>query len=131
MTDCDLRGAENCRTLRARWVAAGFPIAGVLVITLSSRSRHLRNRTDRETTYVKARNAPTRRLHPHAELSTREVHRSCVQPRQVMESKQVRRLPVLDKDHRLVGTVAMADLAAIVDPSESGKTIRKISQPTR
>jgi len=48
-----------------------------------------------------------------------------------MESKQVRRLPVLDKDHRLVGTVAMADLAAIVDPSESGKTIRKISQPTR
>src|SRR5262245_11137194 len=51
--------------------------------------------------------------------------------REVMESKQVRRLPVLDKDHRLVGTVAMADLAAIVDPSESGKTIRKISQPTR
>jgi len=59
-------------------------------------------------------------------LADDEVQRA----REIMESKQVRRLPVLDKDHRLVGTVAMADLAAIVDPSESGKTIRKISQPT-
>ena len=82
MTDCDLRGAENCRTLRARWVAAGFPIPGVLVIASSSCSRHLRIRTDPETTYVKARNAHTLRLHRHVELSTREADRSCVQPRQ-------------------------------------------------
>src|SRR5262249_23388036 len=67
------RGAENCRTLRARWVAAGFPIAGVLVLTSSGRSRHLRNRTDPETTYVKARHPHTRRLHPHVGLSTREA----------------------------------------------------------
>jgi CBS domain-containing protein len=48
---------------------------------------------------------------------------------EVMESKQVRRLPVLDRDHRLVGTVAIGDIAATVDAKESGEALRKISEP--
>ena len=35
MNDRDLRGAENCRTFRARWATAAFPITGVLAITLA------------------------------------------------------------------------------------------------
>ena len=42
---------------------------------VGSRSRHLRNRTDPETTYVKARNARTRRVASALELSMREVDR--------------------------------------------------------
>jgi len=49
---------------------------------------------------------------------------------EIMRGKQVRRLPVLDEDHRLVGTVAIADLAAVVEPRDSGATLRKISEPT-
>jgi len=48
---------------------------------------------------------------------------------EVMESRQVRRLPVLDRDHRLVGTVAIGDIAATVDATESGEALRKISEP--
>jgi CBS-domain-containing membrane protein len=48
-----------------------------------------------------------------------------------MQNKKVRRLPVLDQDHRLVGTVAIGDLAAAVDPPGSGEALRKISEPTR
>jgi len=47
---------------------------------------------------------------------------------EIMESKQVRRLPVLDRDHRLVGTVAIGDLAAAVEPRAGGEALRKISQ---
>lgn len=32
------RSRENCRTFRARWATAAFPIADVLAITLASRS---------------------------------------------------------------------------------------------
>ena len=47
----------------------------------------------------------------------------------VMEGKQIRRLPVLDRDHRLVGTVALGDLALTVNPEHSGQALRKISEP--
>src|SRR5262245_30160118 len=65
---------------------------------------------------------------PHVDycLADDDVERAL----EVMQGKQVRRLPVLDQDHRLVGTVAIADLAAVVEPRASGTTLRKISQPT-
>jgi CBS-domain-containing membrane protein len=47
-----------------------------------------------------------------------------------MQNKKIRRLPVLDQDHRL-GTVAIGDLAAAVDPPGSGEALRKISEPMR
>jgi CBS domain-containing protein len=47
----------------------------------------------------------------------------------LMESKQIRRLPVLDCDHRLVGTVSLGDLAVMVDPKHSGQALRKVSEP--
>jgi CBS domain-containing protein len=41
---------------------------------------------------------------------------------------QVRRLPVVDRDKRLVGIVAMADLAIKRGPGVAGETIKEVSE---
>jgi CBS domain-containing protein len=46
-----------------------------------------------------------------------------------MSTLQVRRLPVLNRDKRLVGIVAMADLATRYDGPAAGRAIRQVSQP--
>jgi CBS domain-containing protein len=48
----------------------------------------------------------------------------------LMRRHEVRRLPVLDKDNRLVGMVALADLAQHTDERTSGKAVQGVSQPT-
>jgi CBS domain-containing protein len=42
---------------------------------------------------------------------------------------QVRRLPVVNRDKRLVGIVALGDVAACEDPDRTGKTVAGISTP--
>lgn len=50
--------------------------------------------------------------------------------RQTMEKAQVRRLPVVDADHRLVGIVSLGDLATRVgDGTDCGHTLACISAP--
>jgi CBS domain-containing protein len=47
----------------------------------------------------------------------------------VMQDKQVRRLPILDRDKQLVGIVAVADIATKAnDAGETGRTVREISE---
>jgi CBS-domain-containing membrane protein len=49
-----------------------------------------------------------------------------------MSEHQIRRLPVVNHDHRLVGIVALGDFA--VDSSEiqpAAEALSKISEPTR
>jgi CBS domain-containing protein len=49
----------------------------------------------------------------------------------VMRERQIRRLPVLDRSDRLVGVVALADLATdLGDDKLKGATLEDISQPT-
>ncbi|MGE3912621.1 MAG: CBS domain-containing protein, partial [Chloroflexota bacterium] len=49
----------------------------------------------------------------------------------VMRERQIRRLPVLDRSDRLVGVVALGDLATdLVDDRLKGSTLEEISQPT-
>jgi CBS domain-containing protein len=48
---------------------------------------------------------------------------------QLMQEKQVRRLPVLDGQHRLVGTVSLGDLSHVLKPNDSSSTLREISRP--
>jgi len=49
----------------------------------------------------------------------------------VMRRRQIRRLPVLDRNDRLVGMVALADLATdLGNDSLKGETLEDISQPT-
>ncbi len=48
-----------------------------------------------------------------------------------MAAKQIRRLPVVDRDKRLVGIVALADLAREDKDKRVGETVEQISQPER
>ncbi len=46
----------------------------------------------------------------------------------LMAEHQVRRLPVVEEDGRLVGIVAQADVARLGDDAETGDVVQKISQ---
>jgi CBS domain-containing protein len=46
-----------------------------------------------------------------------------------MGEQQVRRLPVLDREKRLVGIVSLGDIARQVRPRMTGATVAAISQP--
>ena len=46
---------------------------------------------------------------------------------QLMAKHQVRRLPVVEEDGRLLGVVAQADVAEHAEPSETGRMVEEIS----
>lgn len=48
-----------------------------------------------------------------------------------MQQLQIRRLPVLDRDKRLVGIVSLGDLAAKGDQVQAGEALADISEPAR
>jgi len=51
---------------------------------------------------------------------------------QLMSEKQIRRLPVLDRDKRLVGIVSLGDLATEArDEKVAGDALKEISEPGR
>jgi predicted transcriptional regulator len=47
----------------------------------------------------------------------------------IMEEKQIRRLPVLNREKRLVGIVSLGDVAVSSSPAFSGTALRDVSQP--
>lgn len=47
----------------------------------------------------------------------------------LMSEHQIRRLPVIDAAKRMVGIVALADIARADDAADSGRTLKEISQP--
>jgi CBS-domain-containing membrane protein len=49
---------------------------------------------------------------------------------QMMEIRQIRRVPVLDRDQRLVGIVSLGDLAVETqDQHLAGQTLEGVSEP--
>jgi CBS domain-containing protein len=48
--------------------------------------------------------------------------------RRVMETRQVRRVPVTDEHGRLVGIVSIADLARALDAEQVGHTVEEVSE---
>lgn len=48
-----------------------------------------------------------------------------------MAEGQIRRLPVLDRDKRLVGILAIGDLTGRVKDRTAGQTLEEISEPSR
>ena len=49
---------------------------------------------------------------------------------ELMQSKQIRRLPILNKDKRLVGMLSLGDLANRTQDSKlAGKTLEEVSTP--
>lgn len=50
---------------------------------------------------------------------------------QLMESEQVRRLPVMDDDDHLVGMISITDLAEHLPDRVAGELLREVSEPPR
>ncbi|MFU8815588.1 MAG: CBS domain-containing protein [Pseudomonadales bacterium] len=48
----------------------------------------------------------------------------------LMAEHQIRRLPVLDAEQRLVGIVSLGDLARNEQPDAAGEALKKVSEPT-
>jgi CBS domain-containing protein len=48
----------------------------------------------------------------------------------LMNERQVRRLPVINRDKRLVGMLALADLATKADERAQAEALQGVSQPT-
>jgi CBS domain-containing protein len=49
---------------------------------------------------------------------------------QIMERYQIRRLPILTRDKRLVGMVSLGDLAVSSDtPTQAGETLKHVAAP--
>lgn len=48
-----------------------------------------------------------------------------------MQQLQIRRLPVLDRDNRLVGMLSLGDLASRGDVDQAGAALADISEPSR
>lgn len=48
---------------------------------------------------------------------------------QLMDDKQIRRVPVVDESGECCGIVAQADIARAMDASDTGHLLRDISQP--
>ena len=49
----------------------------------------------------------------------------------LMAEHQVRRLPVVEEDGRVVGVVAQADVARLADDRKTGEVVERISQDSR
>src|SRR5918999_338649 len=49
---------------------------------------------------------------------------------ELMSSRQVRRIPIVDKDGAIVGIVSQADIATrLAQPEETGQVVQAISEP--
>jgi len=50
---------------------------------------------------------------------------------QLMAENQVRRIPVVGEDGRIIGIIAQADMATrIGEPAQTGEVVREISEPS-
>ena len=47
-----------------------------------------------------------------------------------MAEQQIRRLPVVDRNKRLVDIIALADISTAIPPKRAGKTLRNIRSET-
>lgn len=62
-------------------------------------------------------------VHVYADQDVEDVVR-------VMEERQIRRVPVVSREERLVGIVSLGDIAISSNPAFSGMALRDVSEPT-
>ena len=62
------------------------------------------------------------------DLVTVDPHQELGEALRLMAQHQVRRLPIVEEDGRLVGIVAQADVARHGDDSQTGQVVEEISQ---
>jgi CBS domain-containing protein len=81
-----------------------------------------------------AESQPGKNMDARAVMSSRVLY--CFEDQTVEEvlanmgDQQVRRLPVVDRDKRLVGVVSLGDLAEKAPPANAGESLSQISQQT-
>jgi CBS domain-containing protein len=63
------------------------------------------------------------------EVVTVEAEQQLAEALKLMAQHQVRRLPVVDAEHRLVGILAQADVALVASPESTGLVLGEISEP--
>jgi CBS domain-containing protein len=62
------------------------------------------------------------------DLVTIDPQQNVAEALRLMADHQVRRLPVVEEDGRLVGIVAQADVAQEAEPAQVGETVEEISK---
>ncbi len=50
---------------------------------------------------------------------------------QNMAKLQIRRMPIVNRDKRLVGVISLADIARKCDSNQAGMALKHVAQPTR
>lgn len=48
-----------------------------------------------------------------------------------MESRQIRRLPVVDDENKLVGVISLGDIAVRAGKAQAGEILEKVSEPVK
>ena len=91
--------------------------------------------TDRDITIRATANGRDPKITKVTDVMTTDIA-YCLEDQEVeeavslMEARQIRRLPILNQDKRLVGIVSLADIAVRVgDRDLSGETLEEISAP--
>jgi CBS domain-containing protein len=93
--------------------------------------------TDRDITIRSAADGRDPHLTPVRDIMTSSVAWATEgdpveEAARIMREHQIRRLPIVDERHSLVGIVSLGDLAVDVnDPKLSGKTLEDISEPSK
>jgi CBS domain-containing protein len=82
-----------------------------------------------------AESQPGKNMDARAVMSSRVLY--CFEDQSVEEvltnmgDQQVRRLPVVDRDKRLVGVVSLGDLSGSTSPANAGESLSQISEQVR
>ncbi|HYH20512.1 MAG TPA: CBS domain-containing protein [Azospirillum sp.] len=97
-----------------------------LVGTLTDRDIAIRAVADGKDPSAKVRDA----MSPNIEYVFEDQDSS--EAAQLMSSKQIRRVPVMSREKRLVGVLAMGDLATKThDDDMVGQTVQDVSEPSK
>lgn len=90
--------------------------------------------TDRDITVRAVANGRDPNATPVSEVMTPDAttvfaDQEVEQAARLMQQREVRRLPVLGRENRLVGIVSLGDIAMSSNPAFSGTTLREVSEP--
>jgi len=111
-------------------------IGSVPVIESAKTQRLIGIVTDRDLTLQVVANGHGTKTTKVADVMTRklitcDVDDDVQKALDAMAKHQLRRIPVVDKDHKLAGIISLADVATRVGSKKKlAKTVKKISQPT-
>ena len=122
------RPGDTIQTVAGRMAAGDFGFMPV-----AEGDRLIGTVTDRDLV-VRALAGGANGATPVAEVMTRDVEwrhddEDLKDVLDCMSGKRIRRLPILDRDNRLVGVVSLGDLSTRVKEKYAGEALEEISRP--